>query len=189
MLVCSLPLTISITMPTRRLQGDGVAYLHIPIAINTTDRIKIDITNEETASTFQPFFDTETRSLACWLNSNSAITTLTGTESGKFSCPQGAHVFEKIGGVWYMDGVQKQTKSIQSIDFDGFWLFTWSGANSRVNKGSMKLAIVGAENNEKFYGIPCKHNGQCGMLDIISGTFYPNANTQGAFTIQLTNKE
>ena len=182
MMVCSLPLTISITMPTRRLKGDGVAYLHIPVAINTTDRIKIDITNEETASSYQPFFDTETYSLACWLSSSSAVTTLTGTEA-MFNCSQGAHVFEKIGGAWYVDGVQKQTKSIQSIDFDGFWLYTWSGAKSRVNKGSMKVAIVGAENNEKFYGIPCKHNGQCGLYDIEGMIWYGNANSSGSFTI------
>ena len=31
-------------------------------------------------------------------------------------------------------------------------------------------------------------DGTCGMLDIISGTFYPNANTEGQFTIQLTDK-
>ena len=37
--------------------------------------------------------------------------------------------------------------------------------------------------------IPCKHENQVGMLDIISGTFYPNANTQGSFTIAITDKQ
>ena len=36
--------------------------------------------------------------------------------------------------------------------------------------------------------IPCQHGGESGMLDLVSLTFYPNANTQGSFTIQLTNK-
>ena len=36
--------------------------------------------------------------------------------------------------------------------------------------------------------LPFTRNGENGMLDIISGTFYPNANTQGQFTIQLTDK-
>jgi hypothetical protein len=31
-------------------------------------------------------------------------------------------------------------------------------------------------------------DGTCGMLDIISGTFYPNANTSGSFTITITDK-
>lgn len=35
---------------------------------------------------------------------------------------------------------------------------------------------------------PFIRNGENGMLDIISGTFYPNANTQGSFTIALTSK-
>ena len=36
--------------------------------------------------------------------------------------------------------------------------------------------------------LPFIRNGENGMLDIVSGTFYPNANTQGQFTIQLTDK-
>ena len=31
-------------------------------------------------------------------------------------------------------------------------------------------------------------NGENGMLDILSGTFYPNANTKGTFTIEITDK-
>ena len=37
--------------------------------------------------------------------------------------------------------------------------------------------------------IPCQHNNQAGMLDLVSLQFYPNANTEGAFTIQITDKE
>jgi hypothetical protein len=36
--------------------------------------------------------------------------------------------------------------------------------------------------------VPCQHGGENGMLDIISGTFHPNANTQGSFTIAITHK-
>ena len=36
---------------------------------------------------------------------------------------------------------------------------------------------------------PFTRNGESGMLDIISGTFYPNANTEGAFTIAITDKQ
>ena len=32
-------------------------------------------------------------------------------------------------------------------------------------------------------------DGTCGMLDIVSLTFYPNANTEGTFTIAITDKE
>ena len=37
--------------------------------------------------------------------------------------------------------------------------------------------------------LPFTRNGENGMLDIISGTFYPNANTAGAFTIAITDKQ
>ena len=35
---------------------------------------------------------------------------------------------------------------------------------------------------------PFIRNGENGMLDILSGTFYPNANTEGSFTIAITDK-
>ena len=35
---------------------------------------------------------------------------------------------------------------------------------------------------------PFIRNGENGMLDIISGTFHPNANTKGSFTIAITDK-
>ena len=166
----------------RKLVGDGVAYLYIPIEISTLDRVLIDIENRETASSYQPFFDTYTYSLACWLSNNGAVTTLTGTES-MFSCPQGEHTFEKISGNWYMDDVLKQSKNITESTFQGFWLFTWSGAKSRVNKGAMKSAIIGNEGSEKFIGVPCKHNGENGMLDAVHAVWYGNEAGSGSFTI------
>lgn len=68
------------------------------------------------------------------------------------------------------------------------------GAQNRVGKpflsGSFYLASAKAKDNgadtREMY--PFIRNGENGMLDILSGTFYPNANTQGSFTIQLTDK-
>ena len=45
-----------------------------------------------------------------------------------------------------------------------------------------------ADEDISVHLLPFIRNGENGMLDIISGTFHPNANTQGAFTIQLTDK-
>ena len=42
---------------------------------------------------------------------------------------------------------------------------------------------------DQHHLLPFTRNGENGMLDIISGTFHPNANTEGAFTIQITDKE
>lgn len=46
----------------------------------------------------------------------------------------------------------------------------------------------GILSSQPFHLCPFIRNGENGMLDIISGTFYPNANTQGTFTIALTPK-
>lgn len=44
-----------------------------------------------------------------------------------------------------------------------------------------------ADEDISVHILPFIRNGENGMLDIISGTFYPNANTQGSFTIALTS--
>lgn len=58
-----------------------------------------------------------------------------------------------------------------------------SGCDSSIAKATFKEGeqIVGE------YVPYLTPDGTCGMLDIISGTFHPNANTAGAFTIQLTD--
>ena len=59
-----------------------------------------------------------------------------------------------------------------------------SGCDSSIAKATFKEGeqIVGE------YVPYLTPDGTCGMLDIISGTFYPNANTQGSFTIAITDK-
>lgn len=60
-----------------------------------------------------------------------------------------------------------------------------SGCDSSIAKATFK-------DGEQIVGeyVPyLTPNGTCGMLDIVSFTFHPNANTQGSFTIQLTSKE
>lgn len=59
-----------------------------------------------------------------------------------------------------------------------------SGCDSSIAKATFKEGeqIVGE------YVPYLTPDGTCGMLDIISGTFYPNANTAGSFTIALTDK-
>lgn len=55
---------------------------------------------------------------------------------------------------------------------------------SPVNIGSCEIS----DNDTSIHLTPFIRNSENGMLDIISGTFYPNANTQGSFTIALTDK-
>ena len=60
-----------------------------------------------------------------------------------------------------------------------------SGCDSSIAKATFKEReqIVGE------YVPYLTPDGTCGMLDIISGTFHPNANTAGAFTIAITDKQ
>ena len=53
----------------------------------------------------------------------------------------------------------------------------------------LREAIIKHEGETKHHYYPCLYNGIAGMVDAISGTFHPNANTKGQFTIQITDKE
>ena len=59
--------------------------------------------------------------------------------------------------------------------------------NARPLNGAIAYAEFGGDIQAHF--LPCLYNGIAGMVDVISGTFHPNANTQGAFTIAITDKE
>lgn len=71
------------------------------------------------------------------------------------------------------------------------YLFARFSGNTNVADAFCKERVVYSkieDDNVKLHLAPFIRNGENGMLDIISGTFYPNANTQGAFTIALTPK-
>ena len=61
----------------------------------------------------------------------------------------------------------------------------YSQTAERVTFAHAKIEKDGVMLREMY---PFIRNGVNGMLDIISGTFYPNANTEGSFTIALTPK-
>jgi hypothetical protein len=65
---------------------------------------------------------------------------------------------------------------------------TWiDRANSKTNSRIAFIRFFTSDTDIAHFS-PFIRNGENGMLDIISGTFYPNANTSGAFTIELTDK-
>ena len=97
--------------------------------------------------------------------------------------------------------------AIYTIDKDGAYIneekiTSWSASsiNSEMSftlfarNDSYSNGIVPAPSPIFMFKSPIREmypfirNGENGMLDIISGTFYPNANTQGSFTIALTPK-
>ena len=62
-----------------------------------------------------------------------------------------------------------------------------SSANARPLNGAIAYVQFGGD--QDLHLCPFIRNGENGMLDILSGTFYPNANTHGSFTIAITDKE
>lgn len=81
---------------------------------------------------------------------------------------------------------------------DGFvinypmYLFTINPANTTptatMNGCFEHYKHTSQEGEVMEHCVPCQHQEQCGMLDVVTATFYPNANTQGAFTIAITDK-
>lgn len=68
-----------------------------------------------------------------------------------------------------------------------FCIFTLNNGGSPMTTHTIDCHF-GFVKGDTAHFIPCQHNGTCGMLDLVSLQFYPNANTQGAFTIELTDK-
>ena len=105
------------------------------------------------------------------------------------------HTLKIENGYVTFDGVNKGRSAGHK---DGFvinypmYLFTINPANTTptatMNGCFEYYKHTSQEGEVMEHCVPCQHGGSSGMLDIISGTFYPNANTEGQFTIQLTDK-
>lgn len=99
---------------------------------------------------------------------------------------------EPSKAVLYCDGFSPLTAGANTAPNNYPFLIgcmTTDGVN-RINPAIMDIGKLVIENDQPLREMyPFIRNGENGMLDILSGTFYPNANTSGAFTIQLTDKE
>ena len=96
-------------------------------------------------------------------------------------------VCDAIDNNFYYDGKDVGTHNAESYIADGNILLFKSRTYPPLKGGIGHTKIYGV--NGLVYDVaPFLHNGESGMLDIISGTFHPNANTEGSFTIALTPK-
>ena len=105
------------------------------------------------------------------------------------------HTLKIENGYVTFDGVNKGRSAGHK---DGFvinypmYLFTINPANTTptatMNGCFEYYKHTSQEGEVMEHCVPCHHGNESGMLDIISGTFYPNANTEGSFTIALTDK-
>ena len=64
---------------------------------------------------------------------------------------------------------------------------TGSGTQNIKGRGKGYEFYLQGESIAKF--LPYNNGTECGMLDLVTYTFHPNANTQGTFTIAITDKE
>jgi hypothetical protein len=81
-----------------------------------------------------------------------------------------------------------QGKEASPLVDDGVHCFLFKTSTYDAFKGMIGEHYEKEQGVFKHHYYPCQHGGENGMLDIISGTFHPNANTQGSFTIQITDK-
>lgn len=90
----------------------------------------------------------------------------------------------------YANGVEVAIAKVETPSYP-MKLFTQNNAGNQAARNTRAIAVMeykDATQNAHF--IPMQRtDGTCGMLDIVSLTFHPNANTQGAFTIEITDKE
>ena len=99
-----------------------------------------------------------------------------------------AHEIAMSNGSFTYDG---KTTTQASASFQGtneVFLFCCNTNGSPDSQRAKALRVA-------FFEIDGKHliphltaDGQCGMLDLVTYTFHPNANTTGQFTIAVTDK-
>ena len=86
-----------------------------------------------------------------------------------------------------VNGVSLNAKALGTSDCDGTTA-TMLLCSEETSAAMTDVIIKNEAGDIKYHFASFQHGGENGMLDIISGTFYPNANTQGSFTIALTDK-
>ena len=169
----------------RWLVGDGKAYIQVPVSISTSDTITTIVKSMESASTFQCLFSTSpSPAFRLWVSNSKCVCTINGTESSQINF-NGRGKFEYNGESWSVNGVIVNTYKGTHVIADSFCLYNLSSSASRQPFSAMSEFNV----KDKLHLLPCLYNNQAGMVDVISGTFHPNANTSGQFTIAVTDKE
>ena len=89
-----------------------------------------------------------------------------------------------------LGGTMQQVNTSATADFTtSLTLKLFHGDNYNNFNGYMQMFIRRQGGIDVQHLCPFIRNGENGMLDIISGTFHPNANTEGSFTIALTDKQ
>lgn len=198
LLVCSLVETSKV----RTLDGDGKAYINTGIYAETNTGFDVSlITTDNNNNTCGMLSGSSIGNdagleLYYWnrvwiiISNNTIVTDVPVVVGNQYR-------IIRLGEDWsvYENGAEKANGTKAMVTYTSntpIFLYCLNRGNSVSYKGKPKYiyAII------KQYGgsdiahfIPMQRtDGTCGMLDIISYTFYPNAITEGTFTIALTDK-
>jgi hypothetical protein len=200
MMVCSLPLTISITMPKRWLVGDGKAYIKTNIVFGSGFHTKIRLRTKNTlSSTYmigahnasEPYgrngFGVYQGQWQVGYSTNSqARTVARNTEYLFEGCNKPGNIYMKVDGTTIFTSSNSDT-SRSSLPI---CLFTYSVGTEVWGVSPLDFdfnEIECDDDNTAAKFVPCKHkvNGvlECGALDLESLNWWGNYNTEGSFTI------
>ena len=193
LLVCSL----LETSKERYLVGDGMAYIVTNHAIGLHPRIIIEgyFCTIGNACIFQPIVGGVLKQDGWVTNPDGNMYYRYGASGWNGTRSMGTITGQRmnldLSDRMIRDGVEYGSP-ITGYNFANYkdynmrlWGASWSGSRT-IEMGRVKMY----DDTEQYLELVpyLRTDGTCGMLDIISGTFYPNANTQGQFTIQLTDK-
>lgn len=197
MLVCSIVETSKV----RTLDGDGKAYINTGIYADTNTGFDVSLITTDNSNNTCGMLSGSSRGNdaglelyywdAIWkIISNNEIATGVPVVVGN------QYRIIRLGEEWsvYENGAEKAKGTKAMVTYTSntpIFLYCLNRGNSVSYNGKPRYihAII------KQYGgpdiahlLPFIRNNECGMIDILTGTFYPNANTEGTFTIQLTDK-
>lgn len=186
----------------RGLKGDGVAYINS--GYRTTSGVPFEIIYH---SVFVKF---TSRQIEGWNSGQWWGIPANGTKFGQnangATWSEGALneiniSYSGSGGTPIkLNGTASGTPGFASVEFHAFHIVGWNNECMRDIRADITIKERGADvrqmipfklgtprTAEQCYPQKACAAGTCGMIDLLTGTFYPNANTSGAFTIELTD--
>lgn len=198
LLVCSLVETSKV----RTLDGDGVAYINTGIYAETNTGFDVSLITTDNNNNTCGMLSGSSRGndagleLYYWnrvwqIISNNTIATGVPVVVGN------QYRIIRLGEDWsvYENGAEKANGTKAMVTYTSntpIFLYCLNRGNSVSYQGKPRYiyaTIKQYRGDDIAHFIPhLRPNGESGMLDILTGTFYPNANTEGAFTIALTDK-
>lgn len=181
MMVCSLPLTISITMPSRYAIVPRGAY--IKSGINMTWGVGIEgkvETDDATGELWGTGNHTPTY-MTAWCIAGNNWRYMGSPISGPSWCPTSAPVVVRQDSTGlYFNGNKHGGSYSDTIGGTGDEI--WLCGHDSFMKGKSHYWKMYDLNGQLRYFVPCKHNNEAGFLDILNVVWYGNSGS-GSFTI------